>query len=398
VADLLRLAAHAVRSHRLRSLLSIIGIAIGVGSVILLTSIGEGTKVYLIDQFTQFGTDIVVVTPGKTETVGIPGILGGTTHPLTVEDAMALERLPQVVHAAPMAFGTARVEGGQRGRSVFVYGVTPQLPEVFKMDVRQGTFWSGDDLRRSDNAAVLGPKLKYELFGDESALGDFVRIAGTRFRVIGIMESKGQMVGFDMDDAAWIPVATAMRIFNMEEVTEIDVVFNPSYRVTDTEAAIREVLTARHGGRDDVTIMSQEAMLETFDNVMNMITVGVGAIGGISLLVGSVGILTMMWIAVGERTREIGLMRSVGATRAQVRTIFLAEAGTLATLGGALGLVAALAICQLLRDLVPGLPVHTPLSFVLLALLVSLITGLASGVLPAQRAATLDPIESLRTE
>ena len=153
----------------------------------------------------------------------------------------------------------------------------------------------------------------------------------------------------------------------------------------------------RHGD-DDVTVTSQQAMLDTFDNVMGIITSGIAGIAAISILVGAVGILTMMWIAVGERTSEIGLMRSIGATRRQVRLIFLAEAGALSTLGGVLGLVGALGICQLLRDLVPGLPVRTPILFVVLAIAVSLGTGVLSGVLPAQRAAKLDPIESLRAE
>lgn len=397
MADLIALALSSLRSHRLRSALSTLGIAIGVGSVVLLTSIGEGTRQFILDQFTQFGTNIIAINPGKSETVGIPGVLGGTTDPLTISDAMAIERLPQVESVVPLAFGSARVEAGNRGRSVFVYGVTPQVPEVWKFEIRQGSFWPPGDPRRGAQMAVLGPTLKRELFGDDPALGRFVRIAGTRFRVVGIMESKGRMLGFDIDDAAYIPVATAMKIFNQEELTEMDITFFPSYSAAEVEAAIREVIIERHGD-DDVTITNQEAMLDTFENVMNIITIGVAAIAGISLLVGAVGILTMMWIAVGERTSEIGLMRSIGATRRQVRTVFLAEAGALSSLGGAVGLAGALGICQLLRDLVPGLPVETPLSFAVLALLVSLATGLASGVVPAQRAATLDPIESLRTE
>lgn len=398
MTDLLALAWSAVRSHRLRSVLSMIGIAIGVGSVVLLTSIGEGTKVFIIDQFTQFGANMMVVSPGKSETLGIPGLLGGTTRPLTIQDSVAIGRLPEIEFAAPLAFGNARVEAEQRGRSVMVIGVTPRAAEIFNMEVRQGQFWQAEDVESTAYEAVLGPTLKRELFGDDPALGRFVRVAGTRLRVVGITQSKGQMVGFDLDDTIFIPVAQSMKIFNMEEVTEIDTVFNPSYQVAEVEAAIRQLVTSRHGGKDDVTIMSQQAMLETFDNVMNLITAGVAAIGGISLVVGAVGILTMMWIAVGERTREIGLMRSIGATPRQVRFIFLAEAGTLATLGGAVGLIGALGLCQVLRDLAPGLPVDTPVSFAALAVLVSLATGLVSGVLPAQRAASLDPIEALRAE
>ena len=398
MTDLLQLALSAVRAHKLRSFLSTLGIAIGVGSVVLLTSIGEGTRQFMVDQFTQFGTNIIAIHPGKADTIGIPGILGGTTNPLTLEDALALARLPQIENMVPVAFGSARVEAENLGRSVFVYGVTGDVPNVWKFAVRQGSFWQDADPRRGSQAAVLGPKLKQELFGDANALGGFVRIAGSRFRVVGILESKGQMVGFDIDDAAYIPVASAMRIFNLEELSEIDITFSPSFTPEQVEEAVRAVLMDRHRGNDDFTITSQEAMLETFDNVMGIITAGLGGIAAISILVGAVGILTMMWIAVGERTSEIGLMRSIGATRAQVRLIFLAEAGALSTLGGIIGLAGALGICQLLRDLVPGMPVRTPVLFVVLAIAASMGTGILSGVLPAQRAARLDPIESLRAE
>ena len=398
MTDLLSLALSSVRAHKLRSFLSTLGIAIGVGSVVLITSIGEGTRQFMLDQFTQFGTNLIAIHPGKAETIGIPGILGGTTNPLTLEDALEVARLPMIEAVVPFAMGSARVEAGNRGRSVFVYGVTPELPQVLKFAVRQGTFWSETDPRRPAQAVVLGPTLKQELFGEENALGGLVRIAGTRFRVVGILESKGQMVGFDIDDAAYIPIATAMRIFNLEEVSEIDLTVNPAFPPDAAIAAIVALLTERHDGEEDFTVTSQEAMLETFDNVMGIVTAGIGAIAAISILVGAVGILTMMWIAVGERTSEIGLMRSIGATRAQVRVVFLAEAGALSTLGGIVGLAGALGICQLLRDLVPGMPVRTPILFVVLALIASLGTGVASGVLPAQRAARLDPIESLRAE
>jgi putative ABC transport system permease protein len=396
--ELLRLAWSALVGHKLRSFLSMLGIAIGVASVILLTSLGEGTRVYMIDQFTQVGTNLIAVTPGKSETVGIPGVLGGTTHPLTLDDAMVIERLPQVDKLVPFAFGSARVEAMGRGRSVFVYGVTPEVPEVWKFRVRQGSFWPSGDMQRGSAMAVLGPTLKRELFGSEPALGKFVRIADSRFRVIGVMEPKGRMLGFDVDDAVYIPVASAMRIFNLEELTEIDLLFNEAYGVEATERAIKETIKERHGGEEDITVTSQAAMLEVFGNIMDIITMAVAAIAGISLLVGAVGILTMMWIAVGERIHEIGLVRSIGATQAQVRTLFLTEAAALSTLGGVVGLLGALGILALARTAVPGLPVTTPLSFVLLALGVSFVTGLVSGVLPALRAARLDPIEALRTE
>jgi putative ABC transport system permease protein len=396
--ELIKLSVRAIIAHRMRSALSMLGIGIGVTSVILLTSIGEGTRLYLVSQFTQFGTNLLAINPGKAETIGIPGALGGTTRKLTIDDAEALERIPGVDKVVPMAFGTGRVEAKGKGRSVFVYGVTPDVPEVWQWAVRIGSFWPPGDPRRGTSQAVLGPKLKNELFGGTNALGEFVRIGGTRFRVVGIMEPKGQLLGFDLDDSAYIPIANAMRIFNMDELIEIDLTFAHARLLEGVEREVRRVLTERHGGREDFSVTSQAAMLDVFDNIMNIVTMAVGAIGGVSLLVGAIGILTMMWIAVGERRNEIGLIRSIGATRKQVQLVFLVEAATLAVLGGLMGIAVGSGICALIRVAVPGLPVHTPPEFVVLAVSVSLAVGLLAGVTPARRAAHLDPIDALRAE
>jgi putative ABC transport system permease protein len=394
--ELLRLALGALAAHRLRTVLSMLGIAIGIAAVILLTSIGEGTRRFVLGQFTQFGTNILAVSPGRSETLGVPGVLGGTTHKLTIGDAQAIARLPGVEGVVPVAFGTGRVEHGERSRSVNVYGVTPAVVEVWRFRPQVGGFWPGGDAERAWPMAVIGPKLRRELFGDRNPLGEFVRIGGARFRVVGVMEPKGQFLGIDLDDVAFVPVAAALRIFNQDELLEIDVLYGQGEEAIVER--VRALMTARHDGEEDFTILTQEAMLEVLGNVMDIVTAAVGGIGGISLLVGAIGILTMMWIAVGERTREIGLLRALGATRRQVRGLFLAEASMLAALGGAAGLLGGLALGGALRLLVPGLPVQTPLGFVLAALAVSAVTGLLAGALPAQRAARLDPIAALQAE
>ena len=396
--ELFRLAMGALLGHGLRSGLSVLGIAIGIASVILLTSIGEGTRLYVLDQFTQFGTNLIGVNPGKSRTLGVPGVLGGTTHKLTIDDAEALKRLPGVETVVPVAMGMARVEAGERGRSVYVYGVTPDITAIMKLRVRAGSFWPAGDPRRGMSVAVLGPKLARELFGEANPLGRFVRIAGTRFRVIGLGEPKGQMLGFDLDDTVYVPVASVLKMFNLDELFEIDLLYTHSGLADPVAAGVRRLLTDRHDGNEDFTITTQAAMLDVFDKVMGVITMAVGAIAGISLLVGATGILTMMWISVGERTSEIGLVRSLGATRAQVRLLFLIEAAGLAVLGGLAGIGAGLGLCALLRAAVPGLTVATPPVFVGGAVVVSLLAGLLSGVLPAQRAAGLEPVEALRSE
>ncbi len=397
-ADLARLAGGTIRFHRLRSLLTMLGILIGIASVILLTSIGEGTRQYVLNQFTQFGTNIMTINPGRTRTTGIPGALGATIRKLTLDDAEALRRLPQVESLVPVIAGTARVEGNGRARSVLIAGTNDELPQVFTIGVRQGSFLPPGDPRTGATVTVLAPKLKRELFGDANALGQYVRIGGRRFQVIGVMEPKGQILGFDLDDRAYIPIAQAITLFNRDAIQEIDIRFRISAEPRDVAAAARRVLIDRHRGEEDFTVTTQAEMLDVFGKVLNIVSVAVGGIAGISLVVGAIGILTMMWIGVNERISEIGLAMSIGATRRQILAIFLAEASLLATLGGAAGVATGVGIARLGQLLLPGLPVVTPLPYVFAALAVSLVVGLVSGVLPARRAANLDPIEALRAD
>jgi putative ABC transport system permease protein len=245
---------------------------------------------------------------------------------------------------------------------------------------------------------VLGPKLKQELFGDENALGRYVRVAGSRLRVIGVMQSRGRVIGMDIDDAAYVPIATAMRLFNLGELQEIHITFAHDGLTDRAIEAVRAVLIDRHRGEEDFTIVSQSEMLSVFGRVMDVLTLGVAVIAGISLLVGSIGIFTMMWISVGERVPEIGLLRALGATAGQVRDLFLVEAILLTSVGGLAGMVGGLVILGLVRWWLPEFPAAAPLRYVVAALVVSLAAGLVSGVGPARRAARLEPVEALRAE
>ena len=398
IFDLMRLSSGAMRGHPLRSVLSMLGIAIGVAAVIMLTSLGEGARRYMVSEFSQFGTNTITVNPGKTETTGMPGVFGGTTQKLTIEDSIALARLPILETVVPVAFGQARVEGNGRGRSVVVFGSTADLPAVLKFSVGQGQFLPRSDPRRGSSVAVLGPKLKREIFGEENALGRFVRVAGARLRVIGVMQPKGQILGMDMDDAAYIPVATAMHLFNLEEVQEIDIIISHESLTDAAILAIRTLLIDRHRGDEDFTVISQSEMLDVFGRVMDVLTLGVAVIAGISLLVGSIGIFTMMWISVGERISEIGLMRALGATQGQIQTIFLTEAILLTMIGGFAGLLFGLFSTIVMRFVLPAFPAGAPIEYVISALAISALAGVLSGVGPARRAAELAPVDALRTE
>ena len=397
IRDAIRLAARAVTAQRLRSFLTLLGIAVGIASVILLTSIGEGIHRYVLGEFTQFGTNVVTIAPGKTKTGGAPSGLPSSARPLTLEDAQALGRLPNVIAVTPNVRGNAEVQGNGRTRRTLISGVNADSATVFRLTARSGQYLPDDDAGSARAFVVLGAKLKEELFGPDNALGQRIRIGGLQFRVIGIMEAKGQFLGIDLDDTAFIPAARAQELFNREGVDEINVAVAEGAPSAAVASQIRRHLIERHG-REDFTIVTQEEMLKTLSNILNVLTMAVGALGGISLLVGGVGIVTIMTIAVTERTSEIGLLVALGARRRTILGLFLGEAIALSAIGGALGLLLGFGLAQLIHLLVPALPVHTPISFVLLAEGVAIAIGLAAGVLPARRAAGLDPVEALRSE
>jgi len=236
-----------------------------------------------------------------------------------------------------------------------------------------------------------------ELFGAENPLGQRLRVGGERYRVVGVMASKGQVLGFDLDDTVYIPTARAIDMFNRESLMEVDVIYEPTAPLEEVVEGIRQILNARHGS-EDFTVTPQEKMLEVFGTVLDAITFAVAAIAGVSLLVGGVGILTILTIAVAERTSEIGLLRALGATQRGVLMIFLGEAALLAAAGGAAGLGLGWAVATALRFALPALPVHTPWSYALAAELMAVAVGLAAGVLPARHAARLNPVEALRSE
>ncbi|MDO8933819.1 MAG: ABC transporter permease [Rhodocyclaceae bacterium] len=396
-ADFLRFALLSLTAHRLRTALTSLGIAVGIAAVILLTSIGEGLHQFVIDEFTQFGTNLIGVSPGRTMTHG--GSLGAinTSRPLSIDDAIALRRAPYVQVTDPMIQGNADVEHNTRSRRVTLYGVGHDFLQAMRMAVAAGEFLPNDDPRTARAFVVLGAKVAQELFGGENPLGSRIRVGGERYRVVGIMAPKGQILGFDMDDTVYIPVGRALEMFNRDSLMEIHVTYEPTAPLAEVVEGIKRILIARHG-REDFTITPQQKMLEVFGTVLNAITFAVGAIGAISLLVGGVGILTILTIAVSERTAEIGLLRAIGATRQRILLLFLGEAALLAAIGGIAGLALGWSVAGLITLVLPALPVHTPWSFAVAAELSAVAVGLLAGVMPARRAAMLDPLEALRSE
>lgn len=381
----------------MRSFLTALGIAIGIAAVILLTSIGEGLHQFVLAEFSQFGTNIITVQPGKTQTQGGSVGIFGSVKALTLEDADALRHLPYVEGINPALMGNAELRANGKTRRTTVFGEGHDFADTFTMSVQSGSFWADDDNEQARAQVVLGAKVRQELFAGKNPLGEYLRIGGQRYRVIGVMAPKGQILGLDMDDAVFVPAARAMELFNRAGLMEIHVSYRAGADVAVVTRIITERLKERHG-REDFSLVSQEQALEVLGSVLDVITFAVGALGGISLLVGGVGILTIVTMAVTERTAEIGLLRALGAREGQVLTLFLGEAILLSALGGAAGLALGVGVAQTFHWLIPSLPVHTPWIFVLLAELSAVVIGLIAGVTPARRAARLDPVEALHAE
>lgn len=394
--DYLRWVMRALWIQRMRSALTIVGFAIGIAAMVLLTSLGEGLRLFVIQEFTQFGSHIVAITPGKTETFGMSGILN-TTRPLSLEDTEALARIPGVLQVVPVVMGTAQIKAMGRSRYTDVAGVGALADKAWRLEVALGSFLPEEDVYRARSFAVLGSKLKQELFGNANPLGEFVHIGGNRFRVIGVTAPKGQFLGTDLDDMIYIPANKGLQIFNRESLMEVDIFYSPAVPTDRLKENVRRLLMERHGF-EDFTIITQDQMMETMDNILRILKFAGGGLGAISLLVGAVGITTILMITVTERTSEVGLLRALGSTRRQVRNLFLGEAVMLGLIGGLAGVLVIALLVVLAQMFVPALPVALKGDIVVVALLVSMFIGLVAGVRPAMNATKLSPIDALRAE
>lgn len=394
--DLISLSYRTVISHKLRSALTALGLIIGIAAVVLLTSIGRGIHTFVLAEFTQFGTNLISIRPGKTTTFGLSGATISTVRPLVIADAVSLSKVRNIISVSPTVQGNAQIKAGNKQRRTNVLGVGAAVPEIWKIKVVSGRFLPEED-SNPRAFAVLGDKLASELFGAVSPLGQRIRVGSDRYRVIGVMEKKGQMVGFDMDDTIYIPAAKALELFNRESLMEIHLLYNSNAAVENVEKAVKQHLIARHGG-EDFTLVTQNQMLKSMDSILSILTLAVAALGGISLLVGSVGILTIMTIAVSERISEIGLLRAVGAERRSIFQLFLCEALALSGTGGLCGVLLGITLVKVLEAALPALPVELAWGYIIAAFMVSLLIGMVAGVAPAMKAARLEPLEALRAE
>jgi putative ABC transport system permease protein len=397
LVDLFVFALRSLYGHRLRTVLSLAGMSIGVGAVILLTSLGEGARRYVTEQFSSIGSNLVIVFPGRNETTGFfPGSIG-VPHDLTLQDVEAVLRsVPEVVRIAPVVVAQETVAYGERRRSVPVMGTTRDLMSVQQFGMALGSFLPEGDMRRSAPLVVLGWETANELFQGEQPVGALVRIGDRRARVLGVIEPEGLKIGVDFDDIAVIPVASSMQLFNRAGLFRMILQIRSNADLDLANEKVKQVLIERHEGEEDFTILTQDAVIDTLSTVLRVLTAALVAIAAISLSVAGIGIMNVMLVSVSERTPEVGLLRAIGAKRRQILAVFLTEAALLSTAGGVLGIVLGASAAGSIVLLYPAFPAQPPWWAVVAAIAVAMGFGLLFGTLPARRATRLDPIEALK--
>jgi putative ABC transport system permease protein len=400
VREALALALEMLVANRVRSALTMLGVVIGVAAIILLVSLGEGATAYITNELTGLGTNLLIITPGKTQTSGgFHPPIASTVRKLTYDDAVALRRRASLLtDAVPLVLGTGKIRYQGNSRHVSVVGVTPEFQRVRNLYVEIGQFLSEEDVEGRRRVVVLGRTVKRELFGEENPLGRFVTLADSRYRVIGIMERKGVSLGFDIDDLVFVPVKSAQDLFDTDRLLEILASVGSPDDIDRAIQQVRDILIRRHGNREDFTVISQGAILSAFTTILKILTAVLGGIAGISLVVGGIGIMNIMLVSVRERTREIGIRKAVGARRRDILGQFMIESIVLSTLGGLLGIIVGVGGAKGLSLFFTYLPTRVSMWAVLMAFGFSAAVGVFFGVYPARRAARLDPIQALRYE
>ncbi|WP_446808905.1 ABC transporter permease [Methylomonas sp. 2BW1-5-20] len=394
--DLLLQAGKAIQTQPLRAALIILAMSIGVAAVNVLTALGDSARNYVVHEFESLGTHLVIVLPGRTETTGgHPPLFGETPRDLTLDDAVALFRSPQVAAIAPVSIGSAPVSVGGLERETNIMGSTHALLRVRHLAMAQGQFLPEADADKEISVCVIGKKISEDLFAHQQAVGQWLRINDRRFRVIGVLAKEGQSIGTGFDELIIVPVASAQALFDSHSLFRILIEAHSEAAMYKAVDEIRNIIKLRHEGEDDVTVITQDSVVNTFDKILTALTFTVAGIAAVSLAVAGVLVMNVMLVSVSQRTAEIGLLKALGATQGQLQRWFLCEAALLSLAGALVGSVIGQFGILVLQWLYPGFPVALPVWARLSALAVALVTGLLFGVLPARKAARLDPVAAL---
>jgi putative ABC transport system permease protein len=395
-SDTLKLAYSAIISQPIRVLLIILAMSIGIASVTLLTALGESARHYIVNEFEALGTHLIIVLPGRTETTGgHPPLFGETPRDLTIADANALLRSRYIAAIAPINIGAAPVSIKGLERDSTIIGSTSDLLQVRHLNLSKGQFLPKTNSDHARSVCVIGQTIKNELFAQQQALGQWLRINDRRYRVIGILSSEGQSIGVDFDDMVIIPVVEAQTLFNTHSLFRIIIETKSEKAMLQAVDEIRDIIKSRHEGEDDVTLITQDSVVNTFDDILSAVTLTVTSIASISLLVSGILVMNVMWVSVTQRTAEVGLLKAIGATKQQIIWLFLTEAAILSIVGALTGLVLEKGILLILQTSYPTFPIFLPTWAIFAALAVSLLTALIFGVLPARQAANMNPVSAL---
>ena len=395
--DLVQLAWETLRLHRLRTGLTLAAIAIGVTAVLVLTALGDAAKAFVVREFAGVGSNLVIVVPGRVETSGGMPAMGGTTRDLTLEDTDAIAHQAGTVRrVAPFSLGSGTIEYEGRSRDVRVVGSTSNFLEVRKLTLSGGQFLPPGDPRQGEPVVVLGQKVARELFQGQNPLGQLVRVAEWRLRVIGVLGAKGVSIGIDYDDLVIVPVSVDMKMFNQTGLFRIMVEAVSPESVPVALGQVREILMRRHDDEEDFTLITQDALLKTFGSVIDALTAGLAGIAAISLAVAGIGIMNVMLVSVSERTGEVGLLKALGARRRQILDVFLAEALMLSSGGALIGVAAGVAVIGIAAAIWTNIPLRPSLGWILLVMTLAVIAGVSFGLMPARRASALPAADALR--
>ncbi len=397
IDDIFRFALMALRGYQTRTILMLLAMSIGVAAVVVLTSLGEGARRYVSDQFSSLGTHLLFVLPGRSETTGTSPttLMGETPRDLTLDDARQLLKSRYIRHIAPISVGSSTVSWGGKERDTVILGTNADFLSIRRWSIARGRFLPKGDWVHAEPVCVIGEKVRRELFGMHSSLGKWLRIGDYRFRVIGILGSAGQSIGMDTEELLLIPVASAQMIFNNPSLFRILVEAKSRDAMFKAKNDILNIVRARHQGEEDVTVVTQDAVLATFDRIFNTLTLTVAGIAAISLAVAGVLIMNVMLVAVAQRRAEIGILKALGAPQRVILWLFLAEALALSVLGALLGLLVGQAGCFFIRQAFPAFPAFSPWWASLSGVVTAITTGTLFSLLPARRAARLDPIQAL---
>lgn len=396
-ADTLRFARDAAAGYPVRTALSVLAMAIGVAAVVLLTALGDGARRYVVGQFSSLGTNLVIVLPGRTGTGGFNPATAITSTPrdLSIDDAAAIRRAPAVLRVGPLAVGTSEISFGGRLREVMVAGTSHEYFAIRNFDVAQGQPLPDEDWQRASPVVVIGAKIREELFGNTQALGQLVRVGDRRLRVVGVLKPVGQGLGMNTDELVIVPVALAQAMFNSNTLFRVLIEARSRDAIPQARDQALAILKQRHRGEEDVTVITQDAVLATFDKLLGALTLAVAGIAAISLAVAGILVMNVMLVAVTQRTGEIGLLKALGAPARTIRLAFLTEAAMLSAVGALVGYLLGQAGAFVLRQVFPVFPAYAPDWAVIAGLGTAIGTGLLFGFLPARRAALMDPVQAL---